>query len=159
MYQYLECCTVARGDVQNWGSRLSLLARLDVALLSVWGRSSLQVWQLQGSASDHSQEGLPVLWQRLLHYSCQFRDLLAQIHCPRNCKDLFIPGTWPLQPLGPCLPASFPSAWSAKEHLGFCAWSALCHGRNCLAVLRAHTVKEFGDMLMKKPITRSGKDS
>lgn len=97
--------------------------------------------------------------QRLLHYSCPFRHLLAQTHCPRNCNDLFIPGTWPLQTHGPCLPASFPSARSAKEHLGFCARPALCHGRSCLAVLGAHTVKECGDLLMKKPITRSGKDS
>jgi hypothetical protein len=35
--------------------------------------------------------------------------------------------------------------------------SVVCHGQSCLAVPGAHVVKEFGDMLMRKPITTNWK--
>lgn len=92
--------------------------------------------------------------------------LLVWTHLSQEPRWL-IPGIWPLQPPEPCVappcPQSlFPSSpkhGQQQQHLGFSTRSALCHEQNCLAVLGAHTVKEFGDMLMRKHITRSWEDS
>lgn len=72
-----------------------------------------------------------------------------------------LPGTGVLSPLGlasllvlRAFPPPSSPCGQQQEHC-FSTQHPLCHGQNRSAVLGAHTVKEFGDMLMRKPITRS----